>query len=124
MEEMYAYHVVTDRPVHLRQHIVFDVIHHNGVFQRVNDKLDIVNDIYAHPSKYNGDMLEHHASVALRELALEEVRLKNFPAYPSTMACLYVSNTLEEAERWCKLFINWGRPTYQIVKLKIRGNCF
>lgn len=22
------------------------------------------------------------------------------------------------------LFVEWGRPTYSIVKLKVRGNCF
>ena len=42
---MYAYHVVTDRPIN--------------------------------PSQYDVEALEHHTSVALRELALEEVRLKN-----------------------------------------------
>ncbi|QSX05928.1 DUF2441 domain-containing protein [Sedimentibacter sp. zth1] len=124
MKEIYAYHVVTDRPVQLGQHIVFDENNHNGVYKRVQDKLNIVNDIYKQPSKYDEDNLEHHTAVALRELALEEVRKKKYPTYPSRMACLYVSNNLEEAEKWSELFIDWGRPTYQIVKLKIHGNCF
>ena len=67
---------------------------------------------------------EHHTAVALRELALEEVRQKKYPEYPSRMGCLYVSNHYEEAKKWSELFIEWGRPTYQIVKVKIDGNRF
>ncbi len=121
---MYAYHVVTDKPMYVGQQIVFDEEHHSGVFQRVRDKLDIVNDIYSNPSKYNMEKLEHHTAVALRELALEEVRQKKYPKYPSRMSCLYVSKTFEEADNWGKFFVEIGRPTYHIVKLEIEGNCF
>ena len=121
---MLAYHVVTDRPMYVGQRIIFDEDHHSGVYQRVYDKLDIVNDIYANPSKYDAEALEHHVSVALRELALEEVRQKKYPQYPSRMGCLYVSESLEEAEKWGKFFAELGRPTYHIVKLDIKGNCF
>lgn len=121
---MFAYHVVTDRPMYVGQQIIFDEEHHSGVYQRVYDKLDIVNDIYENPSKYDVETLEHHTSVALRELALEEVRQKKYPQYPSRMGCLYVSKTLKEAENWAKFFVEIGRPTYHIVKLEINGNCF
>lgn len=121
---MYAYHVVTERPMYVGQQIIFDENHHSGVYQRVYGKLDIVNDIYFNPSNYNAENLEHHTSVALRELALEEVRQKKYPQYPSRMGCLYVSRTLEEAENWGKFFAEIGRPTYHIVKLEIEGNCF
>lgn len=40
------------------------------------------------------------------------------------MACLYVSKTLEEAEKWFDYFISLGRPTFQIVKLKVNCNVF
>ena len=43
---MVAYHVVTDRPMHVGQQIIFDEEHHSGVYQRVYEKTDIVNDIY------------------------------------------------------------------------------
>ncbi len=124
MKELFAYHVVTDRTMQLGQHIIFDEEHHSGVYQRVMEKLDIVNDIYQYPEKYDADNLEHHTSVALRELALEEVRRAKYPMYPSRMGCLYVSKTLEESERWFDFFTRIGRPTYQIVKLRIHGNCF
>lgn len=51
-------------------------------------------------------------------LALEKVRVYKYPNYPSRMACLYVSKTLKEAEKWFDYFISLGRPTFQIVKLK------
>ena len=106
------------------QQIVFDGDHHSGVYERVLAKMDIVRDIYENPSKYCAETLEHHTSVALRELALEEVRQEKYPQYPSRLACLYVSQTLEEAEKWGRFFAEIGRPTYHIVKLDIRGSCF
>lgn len=124
LNNIYVYHVVTEKPMYIGQHIVFDENHHNGVWQRVNEKLDIVNDIYNKPEKYKYAKFEHHTSVALRELALEKVRLNKYPNYPSRMACLYVSKTLEEAEKWFDYFAGLGRPTFQIVKLKVNGNVF
>lgn len=122
--KLFAYHVVTEKPMHTGQHIIFDENHHNGVWQRVNEKLDIVNDIYKNPDKYKNTSLEHHTYVALRELALEKIRLSKYSYYPSRMACLYVSKTLKEAEKWFDYFVSLGRPTFQIVKLKVNGNVF
>ena len=122
--EKYFYHVVTEKPMYVGQHIVFDENHHNGVWQRVNEKIDIVCDIYNNTKKYKDIELEHHTSVALRELALEQVRVEKYPNYPSRMACLYVSKTLEEAEKWFDYFVSLGRPTFQIVKLQVNGNMF
>lgn len=121
---MIVYHVVTDKPMHIGQHIIFDETHHSGVYHRVHEKIDIVNDIYSNPTKYSKDKLEHHTSVALRELALEEVRQNKYSSYPSRMGCLYVSKTFEEADNWGQFFARIGRPTYHIVKLEVDGNCF
>lgn len=106
------------------QQIIFDETHHSGLFQRVYEKSDIVNEIYSNPLSYDAKTLEHHTSVALRELALEEVRQSKYSQYPSRLNCLYVSRTFEEADNWGKLFVEIGRPTYHIVKLEIEGNCF
>lgn len=124
MKELIVYHVVTEKPMHVGQHIKFDKNHHNGVWQRVNEKTDIVNNIYNRPNVYKNTILEHHTFVALRELALEKVRANKYPNYPSRMSCLYVSKTLEEAEKWFDYFICLGRSTFQIVKLKVNGNVF
>jgi len=63
---MFAYHVITDKPIQLGQQIIFDKTHHSGVYKRVYNKIDIVNDIYQNPDKYNADSLEYPVKVALR----------------------------------------------------------
>lgn len=123
MEPITAYHVVTDRPMTVGQHIIFDEKHHSGVYSRVMALADTVEDVYAHPEKYELP-LEHHLDVALRELAMEEVRREKYPQYPSRMACLFVSRELEESRRWGEFFARIGRPTYAIVELKIVGRVF
>lgn len=123
-EIFYAYHVVTERPMQLGQHILFDDTHHSGVYERVMGRLDVVNDIYHNPQKYENIELEYPVMVALRELALEEVRQEKYPDYPSRMGCLYVSETLQESIQWADYFIRRGRPTFQIVKVKVTGNRF
>lgn len=119
----YFYHVVTERPMKPGQVIRFDEKHHSGVYERVMAKLPQVEEIYADPQAWQGRDLEHHLAVALRELALEEVREREFPQYPSRMGCLYVSKTIEEAERWFEFF-SGIRPTFQIVRLKVDGRVF
>ena len=52
---------------------------HSGVYQRVQEKIDIINDIYTNPKNYDNATLEHHTSVAFRELALEEIRKQHYP---------------------------------------------
>ena len=49
MNEIYAYHIVTDIPMEKGQHIIFNDVNYSGVYKRVNDKIQIVNDIYLHP---------------------------------------------------------------------------
>ena len=88
------------------------------------EKAALVQDIYAHPQQYDSNRLEHHTAVALRELALEEVRKTDYPQFPSRLACLYVSDTPEEARQWENYFIKLRRPVFGIVQLKITGRRF
>ena len=118
------YHVVTEKPLELGQELIFDDTHHNNVYNRVHKLKDKVNDIYQNPNQYKNINLDHHLKVALRELALEEVRKKNYPKDPSRLASLYVSQTLEEAEKWYKIFIDLKRPTYAIVKVEVDGQIY
>lgn len=89
MNEKHFYHIVTDRPMQIGQHIVFDDENHSGVYDRVMSKLFIVNDIYKYPDKYDIKKLEHHTRVALRELALEKIRKREYPEYPSRMNMVF-----------------------------------
>ena len=118
------YHVVTDKPMKVGQELIFDDNHHSGVYDRVYSYKEKVDDIYKNPEVYKNIELEHHLKVALRELAIEEVRKEKYPDYPSRLASLYVSNTLSEAEKWYNLFIELGRPTYSIVKVEVDGNIY
>lgn len=120
----YAYHVVTERLLQVGQRILFDDNHHSGVYSRVMAQLETVRDIYANPQKYEAVELEYPVKVALRELALEEVRKERYSQYPSRMSCLYASEHLEEAKRWAAYFMSLGRPTFSIVKLRIMGRRF
>lgn len=123
MEKVF-YHVVTKSPMTLGQEVIYDDNHHSGVYERVYELKDKVNEVYSNPEAYKDVELEHHLKVALRELAMEEVRVNKYPNYPSRLSSLYVSKTLEEAEKWYELFINWGRPTFQIIKVKVDGNIY
>lgn len=120
----YYYHVVTEKSMKLNQEIIFDDKHHSGVYERVYKLKPIVDDIYQNPSKYLNRELDHHTKVALRELAMEEIRAKYYPQYPSRLASLYVTSSLKEAYDWFDYFTSLGRPTYQIVKLSVEGNTF
>ena len=123
MSKIY-YHVVTDKPMKVGQELIFDEDHHSGVYSRVYAFKNKVDEIYKNPEAYKNIDLEHHLKVALRELAMEEVRKEKYPQYPSRLASLYVSNTLDEAEKWYNLFIELGRPTYSIVKVEVDGNVY
>lgn len=120
---MRVFHVVCDRPVTEGQIIRLDEANHSGVYNRVMALADAAADVLAHPEKYTLP-LEHHLDVAIRELALEQVRRERYPQYPSRMACLYASADVEPALQWSQYFARLGRPTYAVVELEVNGRCF
>lgn len=120
---MKVYHVVCDHPLQVGQRIIFDEENRSGVYQRVMALADTAADVLAHPEKYPLP-LEHHLDVAIRELAMEQVRREHYPEYPSRMACLYVSREVGPAKQWAEYFARLGRPTYAVVELEVEGRCF
>ncbi|MBQ7359968.1 MAG: hypothetical protein IJW63_07735 [Lachnospiraceae bacterium] len=58
-EIFYGYHVVTERPMYLGQHIIFDANNRSGVYKRVMSKKAVVEDIYQNPQKYQNTELEY-----------------------------------------------------------------
>lgn len=120
---MIVWHVISDRPMTVGQRIVFDEENRSGVWQRVMALRDAAADALAHPENYPLP-LEHKLDVALRELAMEEVRQKEFPQYPSRMACLYVSEEEASARQWKDYFASLGRPVFGVAKLEVNGRCF
>lgn len=119
-----VYHVVTERRMALGQIIQMDENTPTGVYNRVMDKRAMVEHMLANPDEYAGQPIDHHTDVAIRELAMEEVRRERYPQYPSRMHSLYTSRTLENAQCWFQWFKDWGRATYQIVRLRVEGRCF
>ena len=120
---MKVYHVISDRPLKAGDVIRFDESNRSGVYQRVMALADTAADVLAHPEKYELP-LEHHLDVAIRELAMEQVRREKFPQYPSRMACLYASSEPEPARQWAAYFARSGRPTYAVAELEVNGRCF
>lgn len=110
MKEYTAYHVVTERPMTVGQVLCLDETYPSGVYRRVMEKVPLVEEIYQNPGAWAGKPLEHHTMVALRELALEQVRREQFPQHPSRLHCLYVSETREEAPAVGVVFCQPGPP--------------
>lgn len=119
-----VYHVVTERRMALGQVIQMDENTPTGVYSRVMDKKPLVEDMLAHPERYAGQPIDHHTDVAIRELAMEQVRREQYPQCPSRMHSLYTSRDVEDSRCWFQWFKEWGRATYQIVKLRVDGRCF
>ena len=121
-----VYHVVTERPMHTGQRIVFDESHPNGVCRRVRAWESLQKGERVEPELR--ELIESNpgrwAQVAQRELAMEQVRREQFPHLPSRMACLYTSRTLEEARSWAGFFQRLGRKVYSIVQLEVDGGVF
>lgn len=121
---MYFYHVVSDRPKALHERFTVDAKHPNGVWDRVQEQMPRVKDVWDNPEKYEGVEIDHDLDVALRELALEKVRKEKYPDYPSRMASLYVSRSYEESVHWADFFARLGRPTYCVAKIETNGRIF
>ena len=122
------YHVVTERPMDLHQIIMFDETNLNGVATRVS-KVEILKKNITYEKLDDMDQIilkdiKRWSDISDRELALEKVRKIHYKDYPSRMASLYVSTSLDDAYNWAKYFIKIGRKTFQIVELECNGNSF
>lgn len=99
MQSISVYHVVTEKPMYKGQQIIFDDTHYNGVYNRVMmfKKISEGEEVAGDLAEFIKRDLEKWSKVTFRELALEKIRIREFPQYPSRMACLYTSRTLAEA---------------------------
>lgn len=112
--------------MHVGQKLLFDENNPNGVCRRVRAWEAIQRGERVEPelSALITSNPGRWAQVARRELAMEQVRRAQFPDYPSRMACLYTSRTLEEAQSWAGFFRKLGRKVYSIVLLEVDGRIF
>ncbi|WP_252503373.1 DUF2441 domain-containing protein [Sporosarcina sp. Marseille-Q4943] len=139
--ELFAYHIVTNKKMTLGQIINFDDDQQNTLYRfffvkelvnsKGDDSLQIIQDHYTNNglnlnkedtevvSKYMGQTIR-----AIREVITEMVRLQEYPDHPSRLSCLYAAKTYEDALKWKQLFDSYNRKVLQIVKLRVKGNCF
>lgn len=126
MTPAYVYHVVTEKAMQPGQKIFLGPGRYNGVYERVQvcQRLLAGEEIPGDLAQMIKKDLTRWAKVTYREIALEAVRAKSYPQYPSRMACLYTSRTLDEAISWAEFFKESGRDVYAVVKLSVQGSLF
>lgn len=68
----------------------------------------------------------YESCMIIRELVLENVRLKEFSDCPSRLKCLYCAKSYKEAFNWVPILKRMDKknPPLQIVKLKCKGKIF
>lgn len=110
----------------LGQVIVFDGSSHNGVYDRVMTFKKLIDGeaVTGATAEMISSDMDKWSRVAYRELAMERIRAEHFPNYPSRMACLYTSRTLDTAKSWADFFSRMGRKVFSVVRLKVEGNIF
>ena len=139
--ELYVYHIVTRKKMHLGQIINFDQNQNNTLYrffferEQLNSKgEDFIQILQSHYTNEGLNMNKENAEVvikyvdqtirAVREVIVEMVRLQEYPEYPSRLSCLYAAKSYEDALKWKELFDSYNRKVLQIVKLRVIGNSF
>lgn len=139
--ELYVYHIVTRKKMHLGQIINFDQNQNNTLYrffferEQLNSKgEDFIQILQSHYTNEGLNMNKENAEVvikyvdqtirAVREVIVEMVRLQEYPKCPSRLSCLYAAKSYEDALKWKKLFDSYNRKVLQIVKLRVIGNSF
>jgi len=139
--ELFAYHIVTNKKMVLGQIIHFDDDQHNTLYRfffekelvnsKGDDSLRILQDHHTndglHLNKADAEVISKYMGQtirAIREVITEMVRLQEHPHYPSRLSCLYAAKTYDDALEWKELFDSYNRKVLQIVKLRVKGNCF
>lgn len=79
------------------------------------------HEIYNHPKRT--PFIDKEFGQIVRELCLEDYRLKNHPEYPSRHKCLFCIPTEEGIEFWREKLFH-GAEDYQLVELFIEGKTF
>lgn len=125
----------------LGQIINFDDNQHNTLYRfffekeqlnsKGEDSLRILQDHYSidglNMNKEDAEVVSRYMGQtirAIRETITEMVRLQEYPDNPSRLSCLYAAKTYENALKWKELFDSFHRNVLQIVKLRVKGNCF
>jgi len=116
------YHLVTRKPMHVGQKIIFDTTHKNKLYSffldnnfknKTNESVDqVINHLGTKIDNEELSFLKNslsHTSRAIREVITEMIRLEYFPTLPSRFECLYGSDSLQGIFEWKELFESYNR---------------
>lgn len=138
---LFAYHIVTNKKMELGQIINFDENQQNTLYRfffekeqmnsKGEDPLHILRTHYTSDglnlNKEDAEVVSRYMGQTIRtirEVITEMVRLQEYPDHPSRLSCLYAAKTYEDALKWKELFDSYNRKVLQIVRLRVKGNCF
>lgn len=143
VENLILYQVATDRYYKIGDKIIFDSTTNNGQYERVFNSTFQKNNkgmsdfVYSSANKkflkikrddlYDIAHCLDFYDVAIKELALEEVRKELFPIFPSRLHCMYLSISKDIVLQNMKSMINSNekkRTFFQAIAVKLNGNIF
>ncbi len=140
VEKEIFYHANSNIKYNVGDTIIFDENTTNKMYDLVYNTSFMLNNIDANElminKKRNKDMnfsieelqllanTVNHSAFVLRELALEEIRLKYCPDLPSRLRCLYVCEKESDAINWSEVLKRNGKQAKQILTLELTGTIF
>lgn len=140
VEKEIFYHAHSGNKVSIGDILVFNSSTNNKMYEEVYNKEYKLNQIDANEllcnkkrnKEYDLSLEEldlilntvNNDAFVMRELALEEVRKKNYPDYPSRLKCLYVAKDKEEAVEWVNILKRNKKECKQVLTLELTGDLF
>ena len=134
------YHAYSGEKVNVGDILVFNSDTHNKMYDEVyNNEYRIdgidANELLINKKRNNGREFSveefelvlntiNNDAFILRELALEEVRKRKHPDFPSRLSCLYITKTKEEAINWSKILKRNKKKCKKILTLELTGEIF
>ena len=140
VENQIFYHANSNIKYNVGDILVFDENTTNKMYDAVYNTSFMLNNMDANElminKRRNKDMnltteefqlvasTVNHSAFVLRELALEEIRLKYCPDLPSRLRCLYVCDKKEDAINWSEVLKRNNKQAKQILTLELNGTIF
>ena len=140
VENEIFYHANSNIKYNVGDVIVFDENTTNKMYDQVYNTSFMLNNMDANEllinKRRNNDInftveelrlisnTVNNSAKVLRELALEEIRLKYCPNNPSRLRCLYVCEKESEADEWAEVLKRNNKQAKQILTLELTGTIF
>ena len=134
------YHANSGEELNVGDVLIFNKDTHNKMYDEVYksefklDEIDanelLINKKKNKDTKFTIEEFEtilntvNNDAFVMRELALEEVRKKKYPNYPSRLNCLYVTKEKEDAINWSNILKRNKKECKQVLTLECTGELF